>query len=105
MIGLRFAVPAVLVAAVMAGCFTYLVGPPPLAGDDQRMPPTGKVPGAETAVPIVHPPGGEDKADAFLRAARAILKEVPNAQASADTDQPPITGHIPLPKKRPIPRL
>jgi hypothetical protein len=26
----------------------------------------------------------------------------PNAQASAD--EPPITGHVPLPKRRPIPR-
>jgi hypothetical protein len=44
----------------------------------------------------------EEQAAAFRQAAKAILKQAPNAQASAD--EPPITGHIPLPKRRPIPR-
>ena len=98
MISLRLAVPAVLVAAALAGCFTYFVTPPPQVAD-QRLPPAGKVPAAETDTPIDRHPEG---ADAFLQAARAILQQLPNAQASAS--EPPITGHIPLPKRRPIPR-
>jgi hypothetical protein len=35
---------------------------------------------------------------------RDDLKASPDAQASAATDELPITGHIPLPKRRPIPR-
>jgi len=40
MIGLRLAVPGVLVAAAAAGCFTYFVTPPPPVEADQRLPPT-----------------------------------------------------------------
>jgi hypothetical protein len=29
---------------------------------------------------------------------------LPDALAYAGADEPPITGHIPLPKRRPIPR-
>ena len=105
MISLRLAVPAVLVAAVVAGCFTYFVAPPQQVEADQRLPPSGKMSEAEMAVPIEQHPSGENKADAFLQAARAILKQLPNAQASADINEQPIAGHIPLPKKRPIPRL
>jgi hypothetical protein len=50
----------------------------------------------------VDPPKAQESANDFLQAAQAILKKEPNAQASAD--RPTITGHIPLPKKRPIPR-
>jgi hypothetical protein len=104
MISLRLAVPAVLVAALVAGCFTYFVTAPPRVEADQRMPPSREVPEAELGVPIEPHPSGENKADTFLQAAREILKQVPNAQASAATDQPRITGRIPLPKRRPIPR-
>ena len=45
-----------------------------------------------------------EQASAFTRAAEAILKHAPDAQASAGISEPQITGHIPLPKKRPIPR-
>jgi hypothetical protein len=101
MTSLRLAVPAVLVAAVVAGCFTYFDAPPPQVGSDQQ---PGKIPEAEMGVPIGQHPSEENKADAFLQAARAILQRAPNAQASVDTDQSRITGHIPLPKRRPIPR-
>lgn len=37
----------------------------------------------------------------FERAAEAILKRAPDAQAFAGADEPPITGHIPLPRRRP----
>jgi hypothetical protein len=112
MISLRLAVPAVLFAAAAAGCFTYFVSPPPppppprVVEADQRLPPTvpdmtGR-PDTGTPTNIGQRPSAEEQAAAFLQAAQAILKQAPDAQASAD--EPPITGHIPLPKKRPIPR-
>jgi len=104
MISLRLAVPAVLVAALVAGLLTYFISPPPQAQADRQLPPSGKMPEAAMSVPIEQHPSVENKADTFLQAARAILKQVPNAQASADTDQPRITGRIPLPKRRPIAR-
>src|ERR1700730_1773912 len=97
MISLRLAVPAVLVAAAVAGCFTYFVTPPlPPAVPDIPDPDAG------TPTNIGQRPSAEEQAAAFQQAAKAILKQAPNAQASAD--EPPITGHIPLPKRRPIPR-
>jgi hypothetical protein len=43
-----------------------------------------------------------DRDGVLKRAAAAILRELPDAQASAGERS--IAGHIPLPKKRPIPR-
>jgi hypothetical protein len=51
----------------------------------------------------VDPPKAQERADDFLQAAQAILKQAPNAQASSDKPTV-ISGHIPLPKKRPIPQ-
>jgi hypothetical protein len=113
MISLRLAVPAVLVAAAVVGCFTYFVTtPPPLpprvVEADQRLPPTVHDmtgPDAGTPTNIGQRPSAEQQAAAaFQRAAAAILRRAQYAQASAGTDEPPITGHIPLPKRRPIPR-
>jgi hypothetical protein len=94
MISVRLAVPAVLVAAALAGCFTYFI--PPLVTVAPQLP--EKMPELRTGIPanIDRP----ETPDQFLQAAQAILKQDPNAQASAD--KPTITGHIPLPKKRPI---
>jgi hypothetical protein len=101
MISLRFAVPAVLVAAALAGCFTYFVPPRPPVAPPPQLPET--MPELRAAIPAnVDPPKAQERADDFLQAAQAILKKEPNALASAD--KPTITGHIPLPKKRPIPR-
>jgi hypothetical protein len=106
MISLRLAVPAVLVAAAVAGCFTYFVTPPPPVEADQRLPPTSpdtKGPDTRTRTNINQRPSAEGQATAaFERAAAAILRELPDAQASAGERS--IAGHIPLPKKRPIPR-
>jgi hypothetical protein len=109
MISLRLAVPAVLVAAAVAGCFTYFVTPPPppprVVEADQRLPPTMPDmtgPDAGTPKNIDRHPSSEEQAAAYKHAAEAIIKQAPDAQASAD--KPPITGHIPLPKRRPIPR-
>jgi hypothetical protein len=102
MISLRVAVPAVLVAAVLAGCFTYFVPPRPPVAPPPQLP--EKMPELRTGIPTnVDPPKAQERADDFLQAAQAILKQEPNALASADRPTV-ITGHIPLPKKRPIPR-
>jgi hypothetical protein len=106
MIHLRLAVSAVLVAAIVAGCFTYFVIPLLLAESDQRLPPDMmNGPDPQTPTNIDQPRSAEDQAvAAFQRAAEAILRRAPNAQASAGADQPPIAGHIPLPKRRPLSR-
>jgi len=109
LISLRLAVPGVLVAAAAAGCFTYFVTQPLPVEADQRLPATARDmtgrPHTETRANIDQRANAEElAAAAFQRAAAAILKQLPNAQASAGTSEPPITGHIPLPKRRPIPR-
>jgi hypothetical protein len=101
MISLRLAVPALLVAA---GCFTYFVAPPPQEVEaEQPLPstrPNTTGPHAGTPTNIDRRPSAEER---FQQAAEAILKEAPEAQASA-AYEPSITGHIPLPKRRPVPR-
>jgi hypothetical protein len=108
MISLRLAVPAVLAAAAVAGYFTYFVTPPPPVEADQRLPPTvPDMTGPDTGSPTnidQRPSAEQQAAAAFQRAAAAILRRAQYAQASAGTDEPPITGHIPLPKRRPTPR-
>ncbi len=101
MITLRLAVPAVLAAAAVAGCFTYFATPPPARVEaDQRLPPTVpnlRGPDTTASTSIDQRPGAEEKAAAAYReAVEAIL--------SAGADEPPITGPIPLPKRRPITR-
>jgi hypothetical protein len=108
MVSLRLALPAVLVAAALAGCFTYFVTPSPPLETDQRLPPTSPdVSGSDTVTPTSvdrRPSAEEQAAAAFQRSAAAILRRLPDAQAAAGTVDLPITGHIPLPKRRPIPR-
>jgi hypothetical protein len=101
MISLRLAVPAVLVAAAVAACFAYFVTTPPPVEADQQLSPAGKMSEVDLGtMNIDQRPSAEDRADTFRQAAEAILKQTPNAHASAD--EPPITGHVPLPKRRPI---
>ena len=100
MISVRLAVPAVLVAAAFAGCFTYFVSPPPPVTAVQL---PEQMPELRMGIQAnLDRPKVQERADDFLQAAQAILKQEPNAQASAD--KPTIIEHIPLPKKRPIPR-
>jgi hypothetical protein len=95
MISLRLAVPAVLLAAALAGCITYFVNPPPRTEVDQRLPPS--------LPPIDQRPSAQEQAPAaFERAAAAIIRRAAYAQAAAN--EQPIAGHIPLPKRRPLPR-
>ena len=110
MIGLRLAVAAVLVAVVVAGCITYLLMPaePRPVEADQLMPPTvinvtGRFdPGPSPAE--IQRPVTRDHIEAFERAAEAILKRAQHATAAAGADKPLITGRIPLPRPRPLPR-
>jgi hypothetical protein len=114
MVTLRFAVSAILAAAAAAGCFTYFVTPSPAQVDaDQRLPPTApNLRGPDTTAsirvdqrPSADEPSADEKAAAaYQKAAEAILRRAPNVRASAGGDEPPITGPIPLPKRRPITR-
>lgn len=107
MINLRVAVPAVLVAAVLAGWVTYFFAPLPQIETDKPLPQPQQtlVPDPSTPTQLNQRPSAEEQAAAdFQQAAAAILKKAPDTQASADFNAPPITGHIPLPKRRPIPR-
>ena len=109
MITLRLAVPTVLTAAAVAGCFTYFVTPPAPVMADQRLRPA--VPNltasdTRTFTRIDQRPSEEEEkaVAAFQEAAAAILRQAANTRASAATEQPPIMGPIPLPKRRPITR-
>ena|SRR5947207_1809087 len=110
-VSLRLAIPTMLVAAVVAAGFTYLIAliaPPSPVEADQRAPPTVSSSGVHhTVVPmrIGRPTNEEEKAVAtFQRAADEILKRAANLQASVATGGLPISGKVPLPKRRPIPR-
>ena len=99
---IKFAVPAVLVAAAVAGCITYFVAPAPPgpAEADQRSPPT--LPSLTDRLDAgissnVQRSSTENHIVAFERAAEAILKS-----AKASAGEPLITGPIPLPRRRPI---
>jgi hypothetical protein len=108
MISVRPAVLATLVAAAVASCFTYFVMPLARVGTDQRLPATmptltGR---AELLAPDIgqHLAAEQQAAAAFERAAKTILNRLPDALAYAGADEPRVSGHIPLPKRRPIPR-
>ena len=108
MVSLRLALPAVLVAVALAGGFTYFVTPSPPVEIDQRLPPTSpNVSHSDMVTPkgVDRRPSAEElAAAAFQRSATAILRRLPDAQANAGTVELLITGHIPSPKRRPIPR-
>jgi hypothetical protein len=108
MISWRLVVPAVLVAAAIAGCLTYFVTPSPPVEAVQRIPPTSpdiRGPDRTTRTSIDQHSSAEAEAKAaFERAAAAILRRAPDLQASAGANEPPTAEHIPLPKRRPRPR-
>jgi hypothetical protein len=108
MIGMRLA-GAVLTAATLAGCFTYFVTSPPaqIEAEQRAAPIEPLMAGTAAGTPAIidqHLAGEQQAAAAFERAAKTILKRLPDALADAAAGEPPITGHIPLPKRRPIPR-
>jgi hypothetical protein len=105
MIGWRFALAAALAAAVIAGCIAYVSAPSPGIEASQRPPALPfNLPARdmETSRAIAPNPSAKERdVAAFERAADAILKRAAYAGASAER---PISGRIPLPRKRPIPR-
>ena len=107
MIRWQFAVPIVLGAAAIAACITYVAipSPPQPIEANQKMPPTVSEPAGrqDSGLSSVQTPSTEDGVTAYQRAAEAILKRAQNAKASAD-EPPLVTGRIPLPKRRPLPR-
>jgi len=107
MIRWQFAVPIVLGAAALAACMTYFAfpsPPQPIEANQRIPPPVSKATGREDLkLSSVQTPGAEDGVTAYQRAAEAILKRAQNAKAAAD-EPPLITGRIPLPRPRPLPR-
>ena len=114
MVTLRFAIAASLAAIAVAGCFTYFVTRRAWVEADAplpavRLPPavlysTG--PNVRASTGGVDQPSNADEqaAAAYQKAAEAILRRAPNTRASAVGDELPMTGRIPLPKRRPIER-
>lgn len=105
----QLAVPAVSTAAVVAACFTYLLGGSVSAIEsERRQPPLPLTPSAGGSNTMVSPIGGkfsnegDRAAQAYLEAARAILKRSPEVLASTRDDEMPVLGRIPLPKRRPV---
>jgi hypothetical protein len=75
---LRIAVPAVVVAAALAGSFTYFVSPPPRVEAEQRsVAPARDVTAAASTPARI---GQDRRAEDFLRAAEVILRPLANAQ-------------------------
>jgi hypothetical protein len=75
---------------------------------DARLPPAvlySTRPNARASTGINQPPNANDQAAAaYQKAAEAILRRAPNTRASAVGDELPMTGRIPLLKRRPIER-
>jgi hypothetical protein len=114
MVTLRFAVPTIIITAGAAVCLSYFViSPLPARYEtnarllDVRMPKAVfDPPSAIASEPTEtdRPPTEEEVAAAtFQKAAEEILRKAPNTSA-AFTDELPIAGRIPLPRKRPIAR-
>jgi hypothetical protein len=115
MVTLRIAVPAILATAAAAGCFSFFVIvtlPARFETDarllDVRLPPAALYspsPSTGASTQIDQPPNADElAAAAYQKAAEEILRRAPNTRASAFNDERPMTGRIPLPKKRPIAR-
>jgi hypothetical protein len=108
MINLRISVPAILAAAGVAACFVHFI--PPSARVETDPPTTSSRPNLtgpdiRASASMDQAPSTEEKAaEAYREAAEAILRRAPNARASAGADEPPITGRIPMPRRRPIAR-
>lgn len=94
---------AIAVTVASAGSIAYFVSPQPRVEAEQRSAaPSRDVTGSAAAKPVGT---SEDRiAEDFLKAAEAILRPLSSAEASARSDELPILGQIPLPKRRPIPR-
>jgi hypothetical protein len=93
---------ALLGAAAVAGVITYYFEP----NEPKKVAPSTNEPlpaVAQIKLPSRDVVEQEMAAANYLQAARAILKKAPETQAALlPSDQPQITGHVPLPRKRPI---
>jgi len=101
----RILIPATLGAATFAGCFTYLLMPPPTLRDttgDGPAPMLTTLGQGGVGSSGIYLGDDEKAAAAYWDAAQAILRRAPNARASIDK---PSNEAIPLPRRRPIPRL
>jgi hypothetical protein len=103
MIGWRLAASAALGATVVAGCIVYIVVRVPshqVEANRRSLPAARKaIDRHDAAVPMnIQPAIREDHVTGYQRAAEAILKRAQNATAFADM---PLTGRIPLPRRRP----
>ena len=113
MVTLRFAVPAILATATAAGCLSYFVIktlPARFERDarlfDVRLPsavPNSASASSRASIQIDQFPNVEElAAAAYQKAAEEILRRAPNTRASVGSDELPMAGRIPLPKRRPI---
>jgi hypothetical protein len=105
MVSISNVVASTLVALTAAAGITYF-SPPLWNGSDP-----GPVAGATTpdVSTVVDTPArrlnNEKAATDFLLAAQAILRKAPTARASLhESDELPIAGPVPLPRRRPIRR-
>jgi hypothetical protein len=111
MVGSHLVISAVVTAAALAGCLAYLLSPPiPSVAVDQQ-PHLGKLTlGAPDAMalrgPDWQPVENEKSSDGLLGSRpgnpQASINRAGVSECRGDTDQ---TGRIPLPRKRPIPRI
>jgi hypothetical protein len=109
MFGWHLVISAILTSAAVAGCITFLLRPPMVSVEADQQPNVTRLSlsGPDTANSKAagkHPIENEKAAIAYLEVAQEILRRAPLAHASASTDELIITGHVPLPRKRPIPR-
>jgi hypothetical protein len=109
MISLRLAIPAVLTAAAVAWCITYFVTLPPVPNETgpllrPTVPNSSGRPDTSASTSTDQPlsTAQEKTAAAYREAAEAILRRIPDIRASAGADELPITGRVPLPKRRPV---
>jgi hypothetical protein len=94
-----------IVVAALAVGFTYFVAKPPPRAVEAEEPSAPAAPDVTCSVAGTPTIIGQHRtAEDFERAAKEILKRLPDAEASARSDELPIVGHIPMPKRRPIPR-
>ena len=107
----RLVVPAVVIftLAGMAGCFGYfVVAPAPVSQSGaplatEALPSTVGQARETGMLAVLDRPTNEDIVKAF-QLATEDRQPVVAQDAVFDTDQPPIAGPIPLPKRRPPPR-
>ncbi|WKA30417.1 hypothetical protein [Bradyrhizobium roseum] len=109
MIGWHLVISAILTSAAVAGCITYLLGPPMASIAVDHQPYASRLSlsspdSANSKAAGKHLIENEKAAIAYLEVAQEILRRAPLAQASASTDQLIFTARVPLPRKRPIPR-